>query len=180
MNDDPDSSSPAAPGLTFAIEIAAPAWRARVRDVERLVEGAVRAALDRALPGGSAAGAVEVGVLLADDATVRRLNRDYRGQDKATNVLAFAAEEEPADAGRGPRLLGDVVLALETLAREGADQDKDLADHTRHLVVHGVLHLLGHDHGSAATAARMERLEADILSVLGVADPYAGTGERRV
>ena len=84
------------------------------------------------------------------------------------------------EAGAGPevtepRLLGDVVLAHETLAREAAEQGKSLADHLSHLVVHGVLHLLCYDHGSEAEAARMERTETAVLAGLGIADPYAPT-----
>jgi probable rRNA maturation factor len=110
-------------------------------------------------------------LVLADDATLRALNRRWRAQDKPTNVLSFAAqgEETPPDA---PLLLGDVVLAFETVAREAAAQGKPLGDHLRHLVVHGVLHLLGHDHERREEAALMEALETRILAGLGVADPY--------
>lgn len=125
----------------------------------------------------AAAGDAEAAVVLADDAFIRRLNRDYRGQDKPTNVLAFASGidgDTDAPPPPAPRLLGDVVVAFETAAREAADQEKPLADHLSHLVVHGMLHLLGHDHQTAAAATAMERRECDVLAGLGVADPYAG------
>lgn len=117
-----------------------------------------------------------VGVVLTDDAEQRRLNRDYRGQDKPTNVLSFAlagpGETPPPGA---PLLLGDVVLARETVAREAAEQQKPLADHLQHLVVHGVLHLLGYDHENDTEAAIMEKSEVAILARLGVPDPYRDT-----
>ncbi len=111
--------------------------------------------------------------MLADDALVRRLNRDYRGVDQATNVLAFpAADGGGSVAAEAPLPLGDVVLALETVRREAADQGKSVAEHLSHLVVHGVLHLLGFDHVEAGDAARMEALEIEVLAGLGVPDPY--------
>jgi probable rRNA maturation factor len=117
-----------------------------------------------------------VGVVLTDDAEQQRLNRDYRGQDKPTNVLSFALTDSGDPVAPGmPVLLGDIVLAFETVAREAAEQDKPLADHLRHLVVHGALHLLGFDHENAAEAAIMEAREAAILRRLGVPDPYRDT-----
>ena len=130
--------------------------------------------------------AVEMGVVLADDALVRRLNRDYRGKDRPTNVLSFAltdeagnaAPEEPADPGL-PLMLGEVYLAYETVAAEAAEQNKTILDHTRHLVVHGVLHLIGYDHQEKAEAETMERLEAAVLDRFGVTDPYADPSPKR-
>ncbi|NNG04106.1 MAG: rRNA maturation RNase YbeY [Inquilinus sp.] len=126
----------------------------------------------RAAAGRPAAG-VEVSILLADDEAVRRLNRDYRGQDRPTNVLSFAyAEAGEARDPAAPAMLGDVVLAYETVAGEARDQLKSPRDHTIHLVVHGVLHLLGYDHLTDAEAGRMERLEREILAGFDIADPY--------
>jgi probable rRNA maturation factor len=101
---------------------------------------------------------------------VRALNRRWRGRDSATNVLSFPSGE--TGAGGRAVLLGDVVLAYETVAREAAAQGKTLADHLAHLVAHGVLHLLGFDHAEDAEARRMESLERRVLARLGVADPY--------
>jgi probable rRNA maturation factor len=125
-------------------------------------------------------------VVLADDALVRSLNREYRGNDAPTNVLSFAfqhsAKFAPSfDIGRGaaePRHLGDVVLAAETVGREARAQGTPPAHHLQHLVVHGLLHLLGFDHDTDARAEVMERLEAQILATLGVPDPYAAAEGR--
>ena len=103
-----------------------------------------------------------------------RAARQWRKKDKPTNVLSFplAADDAPPPAPGEPRHLGDVVLARETMAAEARAQGKTLADHFTHLVVHGVLHLLGHDHVNNAEAKRMEGLEVAILARLGVANPY--------
>lgn len=117
---------------------------------------------------------VELGIVLVDAAQQQCLNRDHRGVDAPTNVLAFPAWEPGAElppAG-APVLLGDVVLSLETIAREAEEQDKPIADHLRHLVVHAVLHLLGFDHLEPAEAEAMESLERSILAELGIPDPY--------
>ena len=123
---------------------------------------------------GPAPAAGGVCLVLADDALQRRLNREFRGRDKSTNVLSFDG---------APAALGDVVLALETIAAEAEAQGKPLADHVAHLVVHGVLHLLGYDHETQGQARSMERLEIEILAGLGIGDPYrlprAGMTPRR-
>ena len=107
----------------------------------------------------------ELSVVLADDARVHALNRDYRGKDTPTNVLSFPMPEETG-------LLGDVVLARETLEREALAQGKTFADHTAHMLVHGVLHLLGYDHLDDAEAEDMERREVRALARLGIDNPY--------
>lgn len=121
----------------------------------------------------------EISISLASDPDVQALNRDWRGIDKPTNVLAFPGDD-PADllAGDAPVLLGDVVLARGTVLREAAEQGKPVLHHLAHLVVHGVLHLGGYDHQTDADALEMEALEVRILASLGIADPYAGTPER--
>ncbi len=109
---------------------------------------------------------------MTGDDEMRDLNRRYRGVDAPTNVLAFACDETPAAPGAA-RLAGDVVLALDTLRREARERGLDLGDHLSHLVVHGVLHLLGYDHEIPSEAEAMESLETQILAGLGVDDPYA-------
>jgi probable rRNA maturation factor len=115
---------------------------------------------------------VFVTLLLTDDASIRELNRLWRGQDKATNVLSFPAEVRALPGE--PRQLGDIALAHETLAREAEDEGKSLRAHFAHLVVHGLLHLIGRDHADGEEADDMERLEAAALARLGIADPYGG------
>lgn len=151
----------------IAVAVLDEAWLAAVPDA---VECCRRAAA-AALAGHGTPVAGELAIALADDALLRRLNREHRGQDKATNVLAFPLAE-PGDDPALPALLGDVVIARETVLREAREQGKSAADHLAHLVVHGTLHVLGHDHGSDAEAARMEALETAVLAGLGIGDPY--------
>jgi probable rRNA maturation factor len=113
----------------------------------------------------------EVSLVFTDDSSVRLLNRQYRGQDRPTNVLSFPAA--PLASGRLGPPLGDIVLARETIASECEAQGLDFADHLTHLIVHGFLHLLGYDHEADGEAVVMERLETAILGRLGIADPYA-------
>lgn len=111
-----------------------------------------------------------VSVMLTDDARIRELNRTWRSKDKPTNVLSFPAPDQPG--AEGPRHLGDIALAYETLVRESEEESKTLADHFAHLVVHGILHLLGYDHEDEDEAEDMEALEVKALATLGIADPY--------
>ena len=141
-------------------------------DSEWLAERAALAALSAVWDPSD--GPAELSVVLADDAMVQTLNRDYRGKDKPTNVLSFAlTEADGPEVEDAPTLLGDVVLAWETLVRESTEQGKTLSNHLCHLVVHGVLHLLGYDHEVDAEAEEMERLEVEVLGTLDVPDPYA-------
>lgn len=138
-------------------------------DVQALAEQAAAAAF--AAAGRELAEPVEIGMMMADDEAVRVLNRDWRGKDKPTNVLSFPSSQPPAPVG--PRHLGDIALAYETLVREAEAEGKTLRDHALHLLVHGVLHLLGYDHEDDAEADAMEAIEVAALAKLGVSDPYA-------
>jgi probable rRNA maturation factor len=122
-------------------------------------------------------------VMGCDDARIAALNADFRGKPQATNVLSWPSEDRASGiAGTLPALpkpdlddpteLGDIAIAWETCAKEAADQGKSHTDHVKHLMVHGILHLLGYDHIDDADAALMETTEARILATLGVADPY--------
>jgi probable rRNA maturation factor len=155
---------------TIEVTVEANAWQTAVTDPEQLCRRTVSSVLRR--EAATAGLTVEVGIVLADDARVRLLNRDFRGQDRATNVLSFPAGDDAASMAGRPRLLGDVVVALETMQREAAADGTRLADHLAHLLVHGMLHLLGYDHESDEEAERMEAREIELLAGLGVADPY--------
>ena len=169
-----------APDFDLAIDVAIPEerWYDVEDEPEAALDGAVRATIGRAGPdaGVEIRSAAEISIVLGDDELVRRLNREFRDQDRPTNVLSFPlAEGEAARAASMPGepvMLGDVVLAFDTVAREAREQAKSPRDHTLHLVVHGVLHLMGYDHGSEAEARVMERLEQQVLADLGIADPY--------
>ncbi|MSP67744.1 MAG: rRNA maturation RNase YbeY [Alphaproteobacteria bacterium] len=144
------------------------AWRGALQGLVARARQAVRAAV------GVAAGPCggEITVLLADDSAVARLNQRFRGVPRATNVLAFPAAPVPAAAAGAPAFIGDVILARQTVAAEAAARGLALADHVVHLIIHGVLHLLGYDHATEAEAQAMEEREALALARLGIADPY--------
>lgn len=147
--------------LEIAVEPAAAAAAPDARDV---VARAVRAA-------NAAAGPVEgsLGVLIADDAALRALNRTWRGKDRPTNVLSFPSAEMPSLV---PKHLGDIAISYETALREAQAQGRPLAHHLSHLAVHGFLHLLGYDHRFDAAAEEMEEVERKVLARLGMPDPY--------
>lgn len=111
------------------------------------------------------AGELELSVLLTNDMQIAELNQAYRNKAGATNVLSF-----PADVDRG--LLGDVVLARETVMKEAVEQGKSVADHATHLLTHGILHLLGYDHEHDADANTMEAREVALLDQLNISNPY--------
>jgi probable rRNA maturation factor len=158
--------------LTVEVSAPCPAWLIECGEAAALAEQAARLVLRCE----KATGGSVVDVTLTDDAEQRRLNRTWRGKDAATNVLAFPANDPANPRLPGaPLLLGDVVLAFETVSREAAEQVKPFADHLRHLVVHGVLHLIGYDHEDARDAAAMEAKEITILARLGVPNPYRDT-----
>ncbi|WP_193219508.1 rRNA maturation RNase YbeY [Bosea sp. 29B] len=145
-------------------------WR-EIGDLRPRILAAVDAGLALApvkpLPG------AELSLLLTDDKRIRIVNRDWRGFDKATNVLSFPAA--PPERIASSPVIGDIVIALETVAREANAEEKSFGDHLSHLVIHGLLHLLGEDHETEAEAQRMEALETAALARLGIADPYASS-----
>jgi len=159
------------PAIHIHLSLEDARWRA-VDDVAARARRAALAALKRQASGLRAA---ELSLVLAGDRRLRDLNRAWRGIDKPTNVLAFPADDAVSDgaAGGPPRQLGDVILAYETVTAEARAQGKPVDAHLSHLVVHGVLHLLGFDHQSAAEAADMEAVEIAILAGLGLPDPYS-------
>jgi probable rRNA maturation factor len=153
-----------APHLEIIVE--APTWNA-LRGVKPALRRAISAAAAPMRLKES-----ELAIVLTDDSAIRALNRRWRGRDKATNVLSFPAHGL-VPPGSGPRPLGDIVIAYETMTREAQEQGLPLTHHLTHLAVHGFLHLLGYDHESDTEAETMEQLERDILARLDVPDPYA-------
>jgi probable rRNA maturation factor len=138
----------------------------------RVVKSLVRRAVNEAAAAVSTSGA-ELAIVLTNDSAIRLLNRDWRGKDAATNVLSFPAQNA---SGELP-LLGDIVLAYETIAREARDEGKVFAHHVAHLTVHGFLHLNGYDHKRSKDADEMEQLERKILRRLAIPDPYRSSAE---
>lgn len=154
--------------MSVSIEIEDEAWDA-VPGLESLTERAIAAAL---AANGADGGAAETVVLFTDDSTIAVLNKEWRGKDCATNVLSFPAPDGMVIPVGELQPLGDIVLASGVVTREAAEQGKTLHDHAAHLIVHGVLHLLGHGHEDDGEAAEMERLEIEILKGLGISNPY--------
>jgi len=166
--DGPSRNIPDPPqAATLAIEVVrhGDAWDdSAVSDAA--MELAAHAAFDQATP--KAPLAYEIAILLTDDAEMSELNRTWRGKDAPTNVLSFPAGDAAGEDGA----LGDIVIAYETTQREAKETGITLSDHAGHLVVHGVLHLLGFDHLNDGEAEKMEDLETKALASLGIADPY--------
>jgi probable rRNA maturation factor len=167
------------PAESPLVEVLVEDERWREIDLEALAERAARAAL---LAAGTAPERCEISLLAADDGRVAALNAAFRGKKGPTNVLSWPAGADAAEGGPGSwpggepesgrAFLGDIALAWETCAREAAEAGIAPADHVSHLVVHGVLHLLGYDHEADDAADAMEACERKALASLGVADPY--------
>lgn len=162
-----DDPSPSTTSFDIELRLAHPAWRRALPGIEAHARRAVRAALEAEQMRLPRAPAVSVSVVLGDDALVHALNATHRGKDKPTNVLSFPMPEHFSAPGT-ERPLGDIVLAFETVAAEAEAGRISLADHTAHLLVHGVLHLLGFTHNADDAASRMEGAEEEILRALGV------------
>ena len=141
--------------------------QSRLWNAQPLAEQTIREAISAAAGALSIEGG-EVSILLTDDSEIARLNRDWRGIDKPTNVLSFPASR----VGQGDKLLGEIVIAYETLERESTDESRDFLHHLAHLAVHGFLHLIGFDHETDAQADEMEGLESRIMMRLNMPDPY--------
>jgi probable rRNA maturation factor len=153
--------------LKIDVLVEAKRWK-QTSDAVSVVRGAVaEAAAMLSTP------RAELAILLTDDSAIRSLNSSWRGVDAATNVLSFPASR----SGGEPPLIGDIVLAYETIAREARDEGKPFAHHVAHLAVHGFLHLLGYDHARTKDAETMEGLERDVLRRLAIPDPYRRAGK---
>lgn len=171
--------------IRIAITVASQAWLGRVPDARVRCRKLVRAALAAGGFDGSrlrTGQIVELSLVLGDDALLQRLNREFRGKDKPTNVLSFPAfdAQNPLEQSgfHAVEPLGDVAIAYETTACEAREQGKTLAAHLSHLVVHGVLHVLGYDHLTKAQATDMETLETAVLARFGFSDPYRASVPR--
>src|SRR3954447_10343356 len=150
--------------------VTADCWQAEP-DAEAVIQRAVAAAAQLT---DAEVGDAELALMLTHDGGIRTLNRNWRGIDKATNVLSFPALQPagPRHDDDAPRMLGDIAIAYETLRGEADEERKPFADHLSHLAVHGFLHLIGYDHENDDDAEAMESLETQILAQLGIPDPY--------
>jgi probable rRNA maturation factor len=163
---------------TVALSLDCEAWETATPDIETVCRAAAEAALNGS--GVELPALYELSLVLTTDAEIRILNRMWRGQDKPTNVLSFPGDMDIIHDD-APVLLGDVVIAFETTKREVDEENlaASLTDHLSHLIVHGVLHLLGYDHEIDTEAEEMEQLESELLAGLGIPNPYADH-ERRL
>lgn len=159
----------ASPRLTTSVQVETKAWRAAWPSLTPDIRALIKAAgLQVAFPPGLRGGVVAI--VLADDERLRALNGQFRGKDKPTNVLSFPDTDEP---------LGGLALSFETIHREARDQGKSFVNHAKHMILHGFLHLLGHDHKRAREARLMEGLETAILAGMGIPDPYEAESRPR-
>jgi probable rRNA maturation factor len=151
--------------------VVADCWQAEP-GAEAVIHRAIEAAAEVA---DADAVEAELAVMLTDDRGIRTLNQNWRGIDKATNVLSFPALQPTGPAGPddAPRMLGDIAIAYETARQEADEEARPFDHHLSHLAVHGFLHLIGYDHENDAGAEAMESLEREILAQLGIPDPYA-------
>lgn len=158
------------PAATLEIDIAieADGWN-QIEKLEDLVGRAVEAGLAEAVI--QPMQGAELSILMTSDARMREINKAWRGQDKPTNVLSFPAV--PPERIARSALLGDIALAYETMRAEALAEERSLDAHISHLVIHGLLHLLGEDHETDDEAERMETREVAALARLGYASPYA-------
>lgn len=161
--------------VSIDITYKCPLWESCGFDVEAAADSAIRATIEsspvaKVLKNHPA----DISVVLGDDNFIRTLNREYRGKDKATNVLSFPQSDfSTPGAFSGPASLGDVILAYQTIERESRAQEKSFQNHFCHLVVHGTLHLMGYDHETPEEAEVMESLEIEILNSIDVENPYS-------
>ena len=151
--------------------IVAECW-ATEADAEAIVHRAIETAASMVE---ADTGDAELAVMLTDDSGIRTLNKNWRGQDKPTNVLSFPALQPTGSATSDdvPRMLGDIAIAYQTTRKEADDEQKPFDHHLSHLAVHGFLHLIGYDHEKDDDAEAMESLEREILAQLSIPDPYA-------
>jgi probable rRNA maturation factor len=156
------SRAPVMPVIDIVVE--APMWKTQ-RSAKTVLRQAIAAAA-AVVPGTAG----ELAIVLTDDAAIRTLNRTWRGKDEPTNVLSFPAPSAPCRGA--PPLLGDIVIAYETTAREASAEHKPFRHHLAHLAVHGFFHLAGYDHETDEQAEAMERMEIDALARLKVPNPY--------
>lgn len=143
------------PSCVIDVDVASPKW-AKHSDLARTIETALNAiTYDQK---------TNLAILLTDDVDIQRLNNDFRGKNKPTNVLSFPNTADD--------YLGDIAISYETLEKEAIEQDKDFNHHFIHMLIHGVLHLQGHDHDNDEEAKMMEQLEIKILEDMGIQNPY--------
>ncbi|MEM6812229.1 MAG: rRNA maturation RNase YbeY [Pseudomonadota bacterium] len=158
--------------ISIDVTIQDPSWN-KLGGIEDVVRLSAKTTLDGSvLPKEAMDRDLEAGIVLANNDLLQVLNREYRNKDKPTNVLTFASLDSDEPQSDGPLNLGEVFVSFDTAMSEASDEEKFILDHVRHLIVHGVLHLLGYDHETEDEATDMETLEIRILERMNVQNPY--------
>ncbi|MGH1455304.1 MAG: rRNA maturation RNase YbeY [Alphaproteobacteria bacterium] len=157
------------PELEIDIDVKDPLWLKYFSDIENHTHDIITKTLNSQLPNVQH---IEISIVLADNNFVQDLNKNYRGKNKPTNVLSFP-QTERNELNMPALMLGDIIIASQTIKRESQEQEKTFKDHYTHMLVHGCLHLLHYDHTTDEQAEEMESLETEILSSLGIKNPYA-------
>lgn len=158
--------------IDIQINITSDNWKPFLKSNPSIIKKTVQqafASIENSLPKTKT---IELSLLFCDDSEMQTLNKQYRGNNKPTNVLSFPQADI---IGNDIATIGDIILSYDTIRQEAIDQEKALIDHVQHLLVHGILHLLGHDHVKNKDAIKMEKLEVEILKKLGVKNPYNGS-----
>jgi probable rRNA maturation factor len=160
--------------ITCDITIKTAAWHALDFDITRQTQKVIRTsfAMLPVLPALKRIKKIELGVILTSDSAIKKINKDFRGFDKPTNVLSFAQLDDPYVMFFEPFFLGEIILSYQTLKKESQAQDKRFLDHYTHLLIHGLLHLMQYDHINSKDALKMEKKEIEILKKLKIANPY--------
>ncbi len=153
--------------MQIDIQTEDPRWHDRIKSAQSNIEKIILGALDYLA---ADTRNLEISITLTNDEDIQRLNKNWRGKDSPTNVLSFPQDSDTPSPFSSH--LGDIVLAFETIEREALEQNKKPEDHFTHLLVHGTLHLMGYDHEDDRQAEEMEQLEIDILSKMGLNNPY--------
>ncbi len=158
------------PKIEIDITISDKRWNDTVSDIETITDNAIKTTISKISP---KAQNIEISIVLADDTFIKELNKNYRGKNKATNVLSFPlSEKSDFETEENFISLGDIIIAFETIKSQAQEQNKSIHNHYLHMLIHGCLHLMHYDHLTDIEAQKMENLEIEILKIMDIKNPY--------